>query len=94
MSETAPFQVRCDFYAEIGAGVCDDCGREAKSHLGVRALKEGSRPFGGVDCWENLTWAEWKSRVERKREVSEARGKLAKLSDEDAVLLAWQLDHD
>jgi hypothetical protein len=82
----------CEFYAEIGAGVCDDCGKPAKSHRGVKLFKKGASPFGDDrDCWEYLTWVEWEGRLARDKEVAAARKKIADLSDEEAVRLAWLL---
>ena len=82
----------CEFYAEIGAGVCDDCGKPARTHRGIKAFKKGARPFGNDNCWEYLTWVEWDAQVLRNEEIAEARQKIADLSDSEAVRLAWILD--
>jgi hypothetical protein len=83
----------CEFYAEIGCGVCDDCGQTAKFHRGIKSFKKGASPFGnGDDCWENLTWGEWDARTKKAEEVAAARKKLVALTDAEAIRIAWLLD--
>jgi hypothetical protein len=66
----------CRFYEEIGAGLCDRCGRPAREHEGLRLLRKGAGPFSiGKNSWENLTWAEYEIRRSEEAQEAEARKK-------------------
>lgn len=88
-TETTANEKRCDYFHEIGAGVCDNCGRRASEHKGVRTIRREAKALifslPDDEVWENLTWEEWDARVTLSKRAREARKKIAALPPEVVI---------